>query len=181
MLLNLLGSGRCSEILAVLAKRCVVVEVTSGEVLHHPLFPSSLADPVEPLVEARMLERIPLSPEARVRFFDLIGAPPPDGLDDGEAAALAAGEQLGFPVAIDERKGRRIARERLPQVQLFSSAEVFRLDSVMRQLGDGHAAALFSALVYARMRVLPEHDAWVRGLLGPDRVSQCPSLRRWRR
>jgi hypothetical protein len=132
------------------------------------------------LIAAGLLERVPLPEGALVRFLELTGADPPDDLDDGEAAALAAGETLSLAVAVDEAKGRRVARERLPDVGLLSSAEIFAMPEVTVALGAQLVEAMFSALVNARMRVLPEHEAWVRGLLGDARVTQCPSLRRRR-
>ena len=180
VIINILGSGQEERILGALPGRRVVVEVTSRDITRHPLMPRSAADPLASLVAAGLLERISLPEASLVRFIELTGAVPPDDLDDGEAAALAAGETLALPVAVDEAKGRRVASARLRDVQLLSSAEVFAMPEVAAALGAQLVDALFSALVNARMRVLPDHEAWVRELLGDARVAQCPSLRRRR-
>lgn len=180
VVINVLGSGQADKILGALPGRRVVVEVTSRDITRHPLMPMSTDDPLAPLVSAGLLERIPLPEGALVRFLELTGAEPPDDLDDGEAAALAVGETLSLPVALDEAKGRRVARERLPEVRLLSSAEIFAMPAVAVALGTQLVEAIFSALVNAHMRVLPDQEAWVRGLLGDVRVAQCPSLRRRR-
>jgi hypothetical protein len=120
-----------------------------------------------------------LPDHALPRLLELTGAEPPDDLDDGEAAALAAGEAFGLAVALDETKGRRVAKSRLPEVPLLSSGALFADPDVGAALGPELGDALFSALVHARMRVLPEHEAWVRRLLGP-RAAECPSLRKRR-
>jgi len=45
-------------------------------------------------------------------LVELAAAGPPDGLDDGEAAAIATAEQLACECVNDERKAIRIARSR---------------------------------------------------------------------
>jgi hypothetical protein len=181
VVLNILGSGRAETILGALNVRRLVIAVTSREILRHPLHPKAGGDPLESIIAAGLVEKIPLPDVALARFVDLTGAASPDDLDDGEAAALAAGEALNLSVALDEAKGRRVAKERLPGVPLLSSGAVFLDAAVASALGADLAEAVFSTLVHARMRVLPEHDAWVRTLLGPARAAQCPSLRKKRR
>lgn len=181
VMLNVLGSGHAETILGALQGRRIAVAVTSREVIRHPLEPRMSGDPLASLVTAGLVEKIPLPVEALARFVELTGADPPDDLDDGEAAALAAGETLGLPVAIDERKGRRIAAARLPGVALLSSGAIFADALVVSALSASLADAVFSALLHARMRILPEHEQWVHTLLGAERVAQCPSLRRRRR
>jgi hypothetical protein len=180
VVLNILGSGREETILRAVPGRRVVVEVTSRDIRRHPLAPKNTDDPLAPLIAAELLERISLPDVALPRFIELTGANPPDDLDDGEAAALAAGETLALSVALDEAKGRRVARARLPNVKLLSSAEIFAMPEVQGALGSELVDALFSALLNARMRVLPDQEDGVRALLGPDRVMQCASLRRRR-
>lgn len=179
VILNLLGSGRADRILGALRGRRVVLAVTSREILRHPLAPDATCDPLQPLVAAGLVEQPRLPDHALRRFLELTGADPPDDLDDGEAAALAAGEAFELAVALDEAKGRRVARARLPSVPLLSSGALFADPDVGAALGSELADAIFSALVHARMRVLPEQDAWVRRLLG-TRAAQCPSLRKQR-
>lgn len=178
VVLNILGSDRAETILGALPGRRIVVEVTSREITRDPVKPENTGDPLASLIDAGLLERIPLPPIAVARFVELTGAPPPDDLDDGEAAALAVGEALGISVALDEAKGRRIASARLKTVTLLSSAEIFALPTVKAALGAELVDAVFSALVKTRMRVIPSHDGWIRELLGNERAAQCPSLRR---
>jgi hypothetical protein len=65
-------------------------------------------------------------------------------------------------------------------VTLLSSGAIFSDAAVGAALGQKLVDAVFSALVHARMRILPEHEQWVHALLGPERAAQCPSLRRRR-
>lgn len=178
VVLNLLSSGHAERIITAMAGRCIVVAVTSREVLRHPLTPNAKGDPLQALIAAKIIERVQLADAALPRFMELTGASPPDDLDDGEAAALAMGELLGLQVALDETKGRRIAGSHLPGVRLLSSCAILSSDAVATALGEQLAESVFSALLHARMRVLTEHDEWVRELLGPERAAKCPSLRK---
>ena len=178
VMLNLLGSGHAETILRAMSGRRIVIHIASGEVLRHPLPGHAAGAPLEPLLGANLLEQVALPAEAHARFIEFTGADPPDDLDDGEAASMAAAEHLGLAVALDERKGRRVARERIPRVAVISSIDIFAMTAVKVALGHHLEDAVFSACFHARMRVLPEHEEWVRKLLGPTRAAQCPSLRR---
>ncbi|HSK01344.1 MAG TPA: hypothetical protein VK932_08890 [Kofleriaceae bacterium] len=180
VLINLLGCGAADRVLAALPGRRVVADVTSRELLRHPLDPARAGNPLEPLVEAGLLERVELHTAAMQTFRALVGAEPPDDLGDGEAAAIALAQELSLAVALDDTKARRIARGRFPELQISSSVDLFASPPVAAALGDGLGDAVFSALVHARMRVLPENEAWVLLLLG-DRAAECPSLRRRRK
>jgi predicted nucleic acid-binding protein len=177
VVLNLLGSGHVETVLAAIPGRRVVVEVASGEVLRHPLHETA-GDHLAPLVAAGVVERIPLPQAAFDRFVELTGASPPDDLDDGEAATIATAEVLGLAAALDERKGRRVARSRTPSIPLLCSVEIFAMPEVDAALSGELVDAVFSACVSARMRVAAEHEGWVRRLLGPMRVAECPSLKK---
>src|SRR5450432_930005 len=108
VVINLLGSGAADLVLAALAGRRVVPDVTSGEILRHPLMPSSRADHMEPFVKAGLIERVPLIPAAMATFIKLVGANSPDDLGDGEAAAIALAQELGLSIALDDTKARRV-------------------------------------------------------------------------
>lgn len=181
-MLNLLGSGCAQRILEVLPARKVVVSRVSREILRHPLQPRATTDPLAPLIDAAVLEMLPLREPALERFMTFVGAPAPDALGDGEAATLAVAELLGLTAVIDDGKARRIASFASPSGQLLSSVDLFRHEAVSAALGaEDHANAVYSALVNARMRVLPGDESWARGLIGSARAELCPSLRKRRR
>jgi hypothetical protein len=177
VVINVLASGQPRAILRASATRRVVIAVTSREVFRHPLRPGDRDDPLGPLVQDGTVERIELPEEAEGRFVELVGGLPPNDLGDGEAATLAAAEALGMAAALDERKGRRVARDLMPDVELVSSLDLFRSESVGQALGVRLADAVFSSLLHARMRVPGDHVDWVVTLVGQERASRCPSLR----
>lgn len=180
VIINLLGSGVAERILRVLPGSRIVVENTSREVMRHPLDRTSRADPVVSLIAAGLLEKVSLTTESLATFMGLVGAESPNDLGDGESAAIAVAHHLQLAVALDERKARRIARDRFAGIPLVSSVDIFALPEVASDLGNDLADAVHSALINARMRVLPENEAWVRMLLG-DRADEAPSLRRRKR
>ena len=180
VIINLLGSGVAERILRVLPGSRIVVENTSREVMRHPLDRTDRADPIAPLVAAGLLEQVSLTTESLTTFMGLVGAESPDDLGDGESAAIAVAHHLQLAVALDDQKARRIARDRFPNIPLVSSVDIFALPEVASDLGNDLADAVHSALINARMRVLPENEAWVRMLLG-DRADEAPSLRRRKR
>lgn len=180
VLINLLGCGATDRVLRAIPGRRIVADVTWREILRHPLDPEGAGDPLDPLAEAGLIERVALRAATLETFLELVGAEPPDGLGDGEAAAIALVKELSLSVALDDNKARRVARERFPELEVRSSVDLLAAPPVVAALGGELADAAFSALVHARMRVLPENEAWVLRLLG-ERAAACPSLRKRRR
>jgi predicted nucleic acid-binding protein len=177
VVINLLGCGAAERVLRALPGRLVVADATSREVVRHPIPSAARGGPLQPLLEAKLVERVELMPSAMTTFISLVGAEPPDDLGDGESAAIALAEQLNLSIALDDAKARRIVRGRFSSLRLQTSVDLFSLPSVAAVLGDGLADIVFSALTNARMRVTRENEAWVLRLLG-ERAAECPSLRK---
>jgi predicted nucleic acid-binding protein len=180
VIINVLATGCAEQLLHALPHRCLIVATTSREVLRHPLDRKATGDPLKKLVDEGLLVRTTLPDAALGRFMEFVQARTPDDLDDGEAASLATSEALACAVAMDERKGRRIARARFPDLVLHSSVDLFRDPIVSAALGTKLSEAVYSALIHANMRVLDEHVQWVRELVGAERIANCPSMRRAR-
>ena len=68
-------------------------------------------------------------------FLEIVGAPAADALGDGEAAAIAVAASRGLDLVIDDRKARRILRERFPSVRAHWTVDVLRAHSVVSALG----------------------------------------------
>jgi hypothetical protein len=176
--INVLGTGADHAILSALDRPKVVVEVTSAELHRHPLQPARGEHPLEPHVASGSVIRSELSGNAWSTFYSLVGADPTDDLDDGEAATLAYAHHFNGVAVIDERKARRVASMRFPELELWSSVDIFRRPEVCDALGAKLGEAVFSALVNARMRVFARDQEWVENIVGKDRARECPSLRR---
>jgi predicted nucleic acid-binding protein len=124
---------------------------------------------------------VPLGDTGTRHFFNLVSGPAAQTLDDGEAATIALALETEPPAVplIDERKANRICANRFADLVTGSTVDLLAQDGVQAALGrDRLASAVFKALYFGRMRVLPHHLDWVVNLIGPDRAKQCESLPR---
>ena len=124
---------------------------------------------------------VPLGDTGTRHFFNLVSGPAAQTLDDGEAATIAHALETEPPAIplIDERKANHICADRFAQLVTGSTVDLLAQDDVQAALGrDRLASAVFNALYYGRMRVLPHHLDWAVNLIGPERAKQCESLPR---
>lgn len=181
VLINLLATGRLEGVLSCFCPSAVVVEEVIGEVRRNPRDRQENPAILEPYFTQAVLTRESLSTsEAMLELYlDLAGADEQEDLGDGEAASIAYAVHQGYAVALDERKARAVCRRRYPSVQICSTLDVLRtLESAGGFPRQHVVESVYDALKFARMRVPPEHDAWVRGLLSAEQLKNCPSLRR---
>jgi hypothetical protein len=181
VMINLLASGCPQSILEGASIQAVIADRTLAEVRYDPLSGPAEEAAHEAMVGAGALQLIPLSSQMLELHLELVAASPPDNLDDGEAAAIALARFVDGTPVIDERKARRIYRERYPTAPLACSVDLFRRvgrngNLSVAELGD----ALYGALHHARMRVLPDDRAWVAARLGDERAAEFPHLSRGR-
>lgn len=153
--INLLATEALDEVLDALAVPCLTPEQVITETTRHPVTGLAFSPDDHPLrgltprVEVLTLGGAELS-----LFLDIVGAPAPDALGDGEAAVVAAAVTRGLDVALDDRKARRIIRERFPRLRAFWTVDVLRAPSVVRALGARRAAECFErAQRFGRMHV----------------------------
>lgn len=78
---------------------------------------------------------------------------------------------------IDERKATRLFKARWPERQVIDPVTLVHSLVEIKTLSEELAReAIHSALLQARMRVIPEMRPWGIGLIGPDLAAECPSL-----
>jgi predicted nucleic acid-binding protein len=176
VLINFLGSGCVEIILGSLPDRVLMADRTFNEVVKDPSGrmpspPDRLALVTRGLIAVETLDHA-----GSALFIDLVSDP--DGLDDGESAAIALAVVTGAVPVLDERRARRVFRERFPDRAMQSSAGLFRRLSDSGNLSPEVVRdALFQALKKARMSVVEEELEWVVRTLGTDMVLLCPSLK----
>lgn len=153
VVINLVASGRIVEIARAISRPLMVEERVMREVKRDP------RDGVDGLLLMRrltgegVLKLAAMNDTQLERFVNLVGAPSPDDLGDGEAATLAIAMPSGC-VAIDEKKARRIAARDHVALRLYCSLDIFCCGSVSDALGDRFVAdCVASALAVGRMRV----------------------------
>lgn len=178
--LNLLGTGRAAELLRILPNEAAITETAAGEIGRDPLrdAPGSVA--LGELAATGLLRAVPLSAAAYNHYLSLVGAPSPDGLDDGEAATVAHAADTGAVPVIDEKKATRIAGP-LCLLAPVCTLDLLSHPLVLAELGEAGAAdAVHSALLRARMRVPESFRSWTVRLIGAERLRACSSIpKRW--
>jgi len=153
--INLLATEALQTVLDGLAVPCHAPEQVVAEVTRHPVTGVTFPKGGHPLRGmAPQIEVSPLDDSELDLFLDIVGAPAPDGLGDGEAAAIAVAANRGLDVVLDDRKARRIARERFPRTRTCWTVDLLRSQSLLSSVGARQAEAFFEkARRFGRMHV----------------------------
>jgi len=173
-LINILGSGVPEEILESIRGRIVVTNQVFREVKRCPFEGEKIFRPLIPLREGGFLEVVELDQASLEVFISLVGAVPPDDLDDGEASTIAYGVFHDGAVVVDERKGRRICRERFPQLRTICSLDLFRM--YFERCGSNFErcrSALRSAIERTRMHIPHDYRVWTEAILAGSAVTEA--------
>jgi predicted nucleic acid-binding protein len=177
--INLNATACAAAILTAIPNRFAITNIVVAELEEGRRTGRRDAELVRELVASGLMTTVTLSNEQEKHFEQLVIGPAIDTLDDGEASTIAYAIESGAIPVIDERKAKRVCRERYPQVQLGCTVDIFAHPAVEASFGQLELRdAVFAALQHARMRVLPQHIDWVVRLIGEDRARDCPSLPR---
>jgi len=177
VVINLLGSGQPARLLRAIARPAVVVDIAKGEIKRDPSTRKSAATVLDALESQGLLKCVSLSDAGFEAFLALVGAVPPDGLGDGEAATIAYAEEVQGAILIDERKALRIASARSTPRPVLSTLDLFSSRLSEEGIPTSELADLvFASLCNARMRVPRQFRPWVTGLIGAQRAAQCSTL-----
>jgi predicted nucleic acid-binding protein len=177
VILNFLGTGRSQFLLSNLPDEVFAPKVVIEEITHEAELPTEKDADLKSLIESNLIGSIKENDEAETLALSLAGAPSPDDLDDGEAHAIAYSVVLGANIAIDERKGRRIIRERWPSLSCRFTLDLFEIAAKQARLPtEEYAEIVFCALQHARMPVPKPKRAEIVALIGRSRARLCPSL-----
>lgn len=177
VLINLAATDHCADIVMALDSPIAVVDVVVRELERGAANGHQAFANIEPLIRTGYIRVISLEPNDENLFLSLVAGDTADTLDDGEAATLVAAIRREGIALIDERKATTIAQRRFPSLILRSTTDL--LFDTLPYAGDTTgplADALFSALVFARMRVPAHWHDRVVEVLGPERAQQCKSL-----
>lgn len=179
VVINILACGDTQSLLRAMGCDMVIPQQVVEEILHNPSSSESGANALSSLIDLGLMRRHGLSENYYAVFVDLVGAEPPDGLGDGEAATIATAEELGCACVIDERKATRIALGRRPDLHVLCTVDLFCAPFVRTRFAREELASLVhQALFNARMRVPHRYRTWVVDLIGRDAAESCVSLRR---
>ncbi len=88
VVINLLGTGVAKKILTAFEFKCAIDKLAVQEIVRHPRPDGDLKKELGLLVREGLIREVKLSDARYKDFLELVGAPSPDGLGDGEAATL---------------------------------------------------------------------------------------------
>ncbi len=134
--LNLLATDAMEAILSGLAVPCYAPEQVVMEVRRHPASGVKYQTDDHPLRRASSkVSLLSLEGKELDLFLEIVGAPTGDALGDGEAAVIAAAMSRGLDVVIDDKKARRILRERFSKLRIYWTVDLLQARSVIATLG----------------------------------------------
>ena len=153
--INLLATEATEAILGALAVACYAPEQVVTEVRRHPVTGTTFTAEDHPLRQmSPTVSILPLEGEELDLFLEIVGAPAGEALGDGEAAAIAVAASRGLDLVIDDRKARRILRERFSRVLIHWTVDLLQARSVVAALGRPLIdECLAKALRFGRMHV----------------------------
>jgi hypothetical protein len=155
-LINLLATQECKALVEAINLHCVTTDAAAREVLRHPVTGKAFSDPEEAIEWLQPVVAHGLDPDGVARYIDLVAAPPPNGLGDGEAACIAAAHRLGYGICLDDGRARRIVAECYPDLSVWWSIELLAHPRVEKVLGKERVAeCIVRARTFGRMRMPP--------------------------
>lgn len=177
VIINLSASQFAADVLRAFPERMNVLDIVLSELDEGRGKGRADAAMVYDLAASGLIELVSLGEVGEQVFEQLVIGPASATLDDGEAATIAYAFEHGTGLGIDERKARRMCREKFPTLNLLSTVEIFKHAHVQDALGpDKLALSVLNALQYGRMRVLRPHHQWVVDLIGQKQAASCKSL-----
>jgi predicted nucleic acid-binding protein len=155
VLINLLATESMEPILVALGGPCHAPEQVVTEIKRHPITGAIFSGNRHPLRQMTSpVSIVSLEGKELDLFLDIVGRPAVDALGDGEAAAIAVAVTRGSHLVIDDRKARRILRQRFSQVLTYWTVDVLRAQQVLAALGRRQAEDCFAkAQRFGRMHV----------------------------
>jgi predicted nucleic acid-binding protein len=183
VLINLIATGRASEILGALPNPFAVTDNACTEIEDGTRKGHDDHEQLVRLIAAGLAKRVTLGASALMVYESLIDGSAARTLDDGEAATIAYAYETSSVALIDERKARSLCAASFHRLIVISTAELLMHSAVSASLGrQGQADAIFNALMIGRMRVPVEHILQLTRIIGDERAAQCSSLpKAWRK
>jgi predicted nucleic acid-binding protein len=134
--INLIATEQLAPIVTALGVPCLVPEQVLSEIRRHPVTNLSFSAKYHPVLSlAPPVAVVALDRTELELFLEIVSAPATDALGDGEAAAIAIAHCRGLNLVIDDRKARRIVRQRFGKIQSFWTVDILLSNSVRSALG----------------------------------------------
>jgi len=152
--INLLATEQPWTILGAFGSPCITPEEVVREIKRNPVTQQVYSLERHPLRRQDKIKVVELGAEEIDLFLSLVAQDSADALGDGEAAAIAIAQVRKCAIALDDRKARRIVRERYPQTTVMMTVDILRAPSVVTRLGEEASKSAFEkAKQFGRMYV----------------------------
>lgn len=175
VLINILATGEAHELLGILPYECLVERHAFYEVRRDPSGNLPSPVPLESLLTAGLLSKSNMTNQELDLFLYLAAE---KDLGDGESGAIALGYCRQLIIATDDVKALRVGNE-VGGLTFKGSIDIFRAAEESRLVDSTELQKWIDrALVIGRMRVADSDLPWLVTLLGEEKCSGYPSLRR---
>ena len=177
VVVNLNATGYADRVLdaipaGVFIPDSVVKELQRGIKMGH-----SDATDLNELLSQGLADTLKVPTSAQSEYIALVSGSSSSSLGDGEAATIASAYVMRAWAGIDERKARRVCRDRYKSVKVASTLDILAHPDVLASFSeDEFSSALLAALEVANMQVQKEHMEWVLARIDRDRIAGCLSL-----
>lgn len=172
VLINLLGTRRIDQLTRACPQALLVPMPALHEVTLNPVSKTSLGSEFDQLLADSRLRLIELKGHEADMVVELSSS-----LGLGESSVISVAKAREEAVVLDDKKAIGVAN-RLGVVDQFCSLDLIAQSAVESVLGEKEVQlAVFDALRFSRMRVLPHHHSWITGFLTQEQLNQCSSLK----
>lgn len=131
------------------------------------------------LINLKVITLASLGERGENVYLSLIEGSANQTLGDGEASTIAHAVEIGGVAIIDDKKAKKICRERFPLIPVIMTIDLLTCAAVRNELGrETHKKAIHNALRLARMRITTEKQKYIVKLIGKTMAADCPSLSR---
>lgn len=129
------------------------------------------------LIDLKAITLASLGERGENVYLSLIEGSANQTLGDGEASTIAHAVEIGGVAIIDDKKAKKICRERFPLIPIIMTIDLLTYAAVRKDLGrENHKKAIYNALRLARMRIPTEKQKHIVKLIGKTMAADCPSL-----
>lgn len=173
--INLLATEHFASIVRAIGALCIAPRHVLQEVLRNPRSGASYSEDDHPLIRTDNIRIVELDAHEIELFVKLVSGTQSAGIGDDEAAAIAVATSRKCALALDDFKAQRVAKLKIPDLEIWMSADLLTLPTVTSGLGTENAAVAFQdAVKYGRMHV-PRNFSRGRGSLAPPPPPPAPA------
>jgi hypothetical protein len=159
VLLNLLGSGRFSDIACGIEREFAISKAAAKECLflHDLQTGDKEAVDLEPLVKNGELQILDVESTTERSLYVAYAVE----LDDGEAMSLALAQVRGIALATDDRKARALIAKQAASIDLWSTPRILQEWQAKQGISPGEMRVVLTQITNcSRFFLKPTHRDW---------------------